>query len=303
MAAVTEDSAPDDIGRPRARGPALGGATLRIAAVQAAAIAGEVAANAATVARLTREAAEGGARLAVFPELFLPAYAMKTLAADLGPDVIPGEDGAVDDSRLDPLLDAARDTGVAVLVGASVRRGDRRTISLLLVEGSGPIRAVYDKQHLWADAEQSIFVPGTSATTISVDGWELALGICYDGCFPEHGRAAALDGADGYLCPSAYLAGSEHRRDLYYAARALENTMYVLFTNVVGSADGDDFNGGAAIYAPDGRAVVRADDESEAVIVADLDRAELESVRRTHRMLDDRPDHLPTDRTRVDLAR
>jgi predicted amidohydrolase len=302
MAAMPEVSAPGDTGCPQTQEPARRG-TLRIAAAQAAAAAGDVAANAATVARLTRVAADCGARLAVFPELFLPAYAMRTLAADLGPDVVPGDDGVVDDPRLEPLRDAARDTGTAVVVGASVRRAGLRTISLLLADGSGPVLAVYDKQHLWADAEQSIFVPGTSSTTLSVAGWELALGVCYDGCFPEHGRAAALSGADGYLCPSAYLAGSEHRRDLYYAARALENTMYVVFTNVVGSADGDDFNGGAAIYAPDGRAMVRADDTTEAVIVADLDRAELESVRRTHRMLADLPARLPAERSVFELVR
>jgi predicted amidohydrolase len=275
---------------------------LRIAAAQAAAEPGDVAANATTVARLTAQASDRGARLAVFPELFLPAYAMKTLAADRSVDVEPGDGGAVDDARLDAVSEVAVGTGTAVLVGASVRRDDRRTISLLLADGSGTIRVVYDKQHLWAAAEQSIFVPGTSATTVTVDGWELALGVCYDGCFPEHGRAAALDGAEGYLCPSAYLVGSELRRDLYYAARALENTMYVVFTNVVGSADGDEFNGGAAIYAPDGRAIVRADDTGEAVIVADLDRAELRAVRSTHRMLADRPPSLPADRRRLTVV-
>ena len=275
--------------------------TLRIAAVQAEAVAGDVGANAETVARLTVTAAGEGARLAVFPELFLPAYAMKTLAADHAPDVVPDGDGLVDDARLDPIRAAARETGIAVLVGASVRRGDARTISLLLADGDGRIRAVYDKQHLWADDEQSIFTAGAGAASVSIGGWDLALGVCYDGCFPEHGRAAALAGADGYLCPSAYLVGSEHRRDLYYAARALENTMYVVFTNVVGSADGDDFNGGAAIYAPDGRAVVRAGDRGEAVIVADFDRAELARVRAAHRMLVDRPDSLATERKRIEV--
>jgi predicted amidohydrolase len=267
--------------------------------VQAAAEAGDLEANSATVARLTTVAADRGARLAVFPELFLPAYALKTLAGDPSLDVVPGAgdtDDAVDDPRLDAVAEAAAASGTAVLVGASVRRGDRRTISLLLAEPGAGIRAVYDKQHLWADDEQAIFVPGTSATTITIEGWELALGVCYDGCFPEHARAAALSGADGYLCPSAYLVGSELRRDLYYAARALENTMYVVFTNVIGAADGDEFNGGAAIYAPDGRAIVRADDTTEVVIAADLDRVELETVRARHRMLADRPAQLPSER-------
>ncbi|MEE3917811.1 carbon-nitrogen hydrolase family protein [Micromonospora sp. BRA006-A] len=83
--------------------------------------------------------------------------------------------------------------------------------------------------------------------TLEVDTWRLGLGVCYDGCFPEHARAAARDGAHGYLCPSGYLAGSAHRRDLYYAARALDNTMYVVFANAVGGADPWRFNGGGGV--------------------------------------------------------
>jgi len=123
---------------------------------------------------------------------------------------------------------------------------------------------------------------------VTVDGWRFGLGICYDGCFPEHGRAAALDGADGYLVPSGYLDGSAHRRDVYYAARALDNTMYVVFANSVGGAAPYRFNGGAAIYEPEGRPLGRAPDSGEHVVVADLDRTELARVRLAHSMLADR---------------
>ena len=65
------------------------------------------------------------------------------------------------------------------------------------------------------------------ARPLCFDDWALGLGVCYDGCFPEHARAASDAGALAYVCPSAYLVGSEHRRDLYYAARALDNGIYV----------------------------------------------------------------------------
>ena len=78
------------------------------------------------------------------------------------------------------------------------------------------------------------FTPGDHGASIRVDGLELGLSICYDGCFPEHARAAAEDGAVAYLSSSAYFAGAEHRRDLYYAARAVENGMYVVFAGLTG---------------------------------------------------------------------
>jgi predicted amidohydrolase len=100
-------------------------------------------------------------------------------------------------------------------------------------------------------------------------------------------------------CPSGYLAGSAHRRDIYYAARALDNTMYVVFANSVGGEAPWTFNGGAGVYDPEGRPVVRADDEEEAVVVAALDPAELDRVRRAHSMLADHQSHLHNGRVRL----
>ncbi|MET7749274.1 carbon-nitrogen hydrolase family protein [Micromonospora sp. NPDC005367] len=274
----------------------LPSAPLTVAAVQAEPVPGDVAGNAAAAARLVARAADAGARIAVLPELFLTAYHPPTLAADpTGTDVVAAGDRTVDDPRLAPLSAAAVAGGISVVIGAAVRHPDgRRTISSLVVDRRGNVRAGYDKQQLW-DGERELFVPGTRGATLLVDGWRLGLGICYDGCFPEHGRAAAVDGAHGYLCPSGYVAGSEHRRDLYYAARALDNTMYVVFANSVGGADPWRFNGGAAVHDPEGRTLARGADTGEDVLVVTLDPAQLAATRAAHSMLVDRlPDQGPT---------
>jgi predicted amidohydrolase len=271
--------------------------TLRVAAIQAEPAPGDIAANARTAGRLARRAADAGARLAVLPELFLPAYHPPTLAAQPGTDVAAAEDGQVDDPRLDPLRAAARDRALVLFIGAAVRHPDgRRTCSGLLVRPDGSVLDGYHKQHLWGPDEQALFTPGRHGTTIDVAGWRLGLGICYDGCFPEHGRAAALDGAHGYLCPSGYLDGSQHRRDLYYRARALDNTMYVVFANLVGGRPPWRFNGGAAVYDPEGRPLVRGPDEGEYLAVADLDPVDLSTTRTDHTMLVDRRDDVYSER-------
>ena len=82
-----------------------------------------------------------------------------------------------------------------------------------------------------------------------------------------------------YLCPSGYLAGSEHRRDIYYAARALDNTMYVVFAELRWRGGPWAFNGGAAVYEPEGRALVKAPDYGSGVVTATLDPVELARVR------------------------
>lgn len=264
-------------------------APLRVAAGQAEAVPGDVTGNVVRAAGLVARAVEVGAEVVVLPELFLPAYHPPLLAAepartDLGAD----DAGAIEDPRLDPMRDAARAGGAVVVVGAAVRHPDgRRTCSSLVVDRAGRVRVGYDKQHLWG-AERELFHPGRQGATLLVDGWRLGLGVCYDGCFPEHGRAAAAAGAHGYLCPSAYLTGSEHRRDLYYAARALDNTMYVAFANAVDGAVPWRFNGGAAVYDPQGRVLRRAPDAGAAVVCATFDPAELTRVRDAQRMLVDR---------------
>ncbi|MFD6264295.1 carbon-nitrogen hydrolase family protein [Micromonospora chalcea] len=267
---------------------ALPARPLTVAAVQAQPVPGDVAGNARAAARLVARAE--GARVVVLPELFLPAYHPPTLGADPdATDVAADADGRVADPRLDPLRTAAADAGAAVVIGAAVRHPDRRrTISSLVVDPAGTVTAAYDKQQLWG-GERELFDAGRRGATLEVDTWRLGLGVCYDGCFPEHARAAAGDGAHGYLCPSGYLAGSAHRRDLYYAARALDNTMYVVFANAVGGADPWRFNGGAAVYDPEGRPLARGADTGEDVLVATLDPEALAATRAAHTMLLDRP--------------
>ncbi|GIF77535.1 carbon-nitrogen hydrolase family protein [Asanoa siamensis] len=264
--------------------------SLTVAAVQATPLPGRIAHNAALAARLVGEAADAGARLVVLPELFLCAYHPPTLHADPAATDLPvTADGGIGDGRLDALRSVARERSVTVVVGASLRYADgRRTCSAVLVDRDGQAVAAYDKQLLWGPEENALFTPGTFGATLLVDGWRLGLGICYDGCFPEHGRAAADDGAHGYLVPSGYVVGSAHRRDVYYAARALDNTMYVVFANSVGGDPDWSFNGGAAVYGPEGQPVVRAADEGEQVVVATLDPVELARVRAAHTMLRDR---------------
>ena len=255
-------------------------AVLRVAAAQAESVPWDVPANVATAVSLVASAADEGARVVVLPELFLTGYAPEAWKLDRAI--------TIDDHRLSPLRDVARDRAVVVVAGAAVRRSaDRVTLSLLVFDDDGDVTVPYDKQHLF-DSERGFFSPGDHGASIVVDGWELGLGVCYDGCFPEHASAAARDGARAYLCPSAYYVGSEHRRDLYYAARALDNGIYVVFAGLTGRCGEHDFNGGSAVYDPEGRALHRARDESPAIVVADLEASEVDRVQQLNPIARDR---------------
>ncbi len=269
------------------------GTPLRVAAAQAESVSGDVPANVTTAVSLVESATKGGAEVVVLPELFLTGYDPASWGRSAESVV------TVDDARLKPLRDAARECSAVVVAGAAVRRGaeprGRETVSLLAFDLAGDVSAPYDKQHLF-DAERGFFDAGCHGASIVVDGWELGLGICYDGCFPEHAAAAAAEGAMAYLCPSAYYRGSEHRRDLYYAARALDNGIYVVFSGLTGRCGHYDFNGGSAIYDPEGQPVDRVADESPAIAFADLDPEEVRRAQKINPIGRDRLADLGTRR-------
>ncbi len=249
---------------------------LRVAAAQDVAVPGDLEANVATAAGLVRQAGAEGAAVVVLPEAFLNGYDLEVFAADL-PSLV--------DLPLAPLVEAARDAGAVVVVGAALEAEGVKTLSSVVVSPGGAVDVPYDKQHLDGDEKQH-FTPGNHGASLRVRGLELGLSICYDGCFPEHARAAAEDGAVGYLSSSAYFAGADHRRDLYYAARAVENGMYVVFAGLTGPCGAREFSGGSAVYDPEGRPLVRLGTEP-GVAVSDIDTAVVEATRARHTMLAD----------------
>ena len=267
--------------------------SIRVAAAQAESVPGDVAANVATAVSLVSNAADAGARVVVLPELFLTGYDAAAWSHDASL--------ALDDAVLAPLCEVARARAVVVVVGAAVRRAlDESTLSVLVVDAQGEVSAPYDKQHL-CGPERDFFTAGSHGATIVVDGWDLALGVCYDGCFPEHALSATAGGASAYLVPAAYYLGAEHRRDVYYAARALDNGIYVVFAGLTGRCGAGSFSGGSAVYDPEGRPVARVGAESPALAVHDLDLDVVHRTQQDHPMARDRLDSLGT-RTRMVLT-
>lgn len=255
--------------------------TLRIAAVQAESVPGDIIANIASAARWVRAASAQGARLVVFPEAFVTGYDEAVFAA--GPT---GFDFA-------PLQSAVDETGAVAVMNTPF---DGRLASLVFAPGTAPLPA-YAKQHLHA-SERAHFSPGEGGATIEVDGVPVALSVCYDANFPEHAAAAAADGALVYVNSGAYFPGGEARRDLHYAARALDNGLYVVFAGLVGAPH--DFIGGSAVFDPVGRRIATAG-AREGLAIADVDPAVVAETRDVQRMWADRRATLG-ERTRTLIA-
>jgi predicted amidohydrolase len=265
--------------------PASQPRALRVAAAQTQPVPGDIAANAAAAVELIATAATAGAAVVVFPELFLCGYDLPLLRADPKRCAVTATD-----PRLDPLRQACRDHHAVALVGACVAHSSDRTLSVLVVDWHGEVAATYDKQILWGP-ERGLFRPGKRGCTIELDGWRLGLGVCYELNFPEHARAAAHAGMDAYLCQTA--SSTVRRRGLLLAARAMENTCYVVLANHTGPTRHGHFAGHSVIYDPYGRRLADAG-RSPGVILGDLDPSVLARAREAYTVLADVPATLGT---------
>lgn len=255
---------------------------LRVATVQTSSVRGDVPANVATVTRLVHEAARQGARVALFPEKILTGYEPELIASD------PARYAVTEtDPRLSPISDACRATGTAAVVGAAVADDARLLISALVFGPDGRVVGRADKQHLFA-SEVAFYVASESACTFELDGWRLGLGICYDSGFPEHARAAAVDGCHAYLVGALFgRGGGERQYRTWFPARAIDNTIYSVLANHVGPAGQWDAAGGSGVWGPYGEVIAQAPSTGEAVVCADLDPGELARVREELTMLRD----------------
>ncbi|MEV4615897.1 carbon-nitrogen hydrolase family protein [Kitasatospora sp. NPDC049258] len=250
---------------------------LVVAAGQAGCVGLDVVANVGVAAGLVREAAARGAGVVVLPELFLTGYELAGIAADPRGCTV----GAAD-SRLDPLAAACAETGTAVVAGAPVRDAGSGAlhISALVLGRDGRFAARYDKQHVTPSERAAGFAPGTRGCTVELDGWRLGLGICWDAGYPEHARAAALDGCHAYLVGAMLGRGSGARqRATVFPARALDNTAYALLANHNGPSGPYHGCGGSAVWNPDGTLLVEAGEADTALAVARLDPGVLARAR------------------------
>ena len=183
--------------------------------------------NLATCTGYVRRAERAGADLLVLPEGVLARFTddftrLRTAAQPLDGPFVTG------------LVAATAGTGVTVVAGVHEPSPDGRAYNTLVVAADGRIGTVYRKLHLYdafGSQESANVVPADNApVTFACGGLTVGLMTCYDVRFPELARLLATAGADVLVLPAAWVRGplKERHWELMLAARAVENTVYVV---------------------------------------------------------------------------
>lgn len=222
---------------------------------QLASVPGDPPANAARAVATIDEHRE--VDLALFPELFLSAYELDSLAVTVL---------APDGPELAAVAAAAARAGTAVVIGFAERLpGGGLANSAACIDETGTLAAVYRKVRLFA-GERTVFRAGEELRLVSLAGRLVGPLICFDVEFPELARSLAVAGADLLVSISANMEpyGDEH--EVATRARALDNRVPHLYVNAVGTLGGHRFVGRSRSVAADG-GVLGSAAEAEQVLV------------------------------------
>ncbi|MDH5390974.1 MAG: carbon-nitrogen hydrolase family protein, partial [Candidatus Bathyarchaeota archaeon] len=137
----------------------------------------------------------------------------------------------------------------------------------------------YRKTHLPTHSvfeEKRYFRLGYEAPVFETEIGKMGLTICYDMFFPEISRLLRLKGSQLIICISASPAVRSRFFEVFTAARALENTVFLAYVNLVGVENGLQFWGGSRTIAPDGSILAKAKYDEEDLVIGTIDYADLE---------------------------
>lgn len=259
------------------------------------------AANLPVTLGLVDEAAAGGARFVLTPEVTNCVSASRTRQQA----VLQTED---EDITLAGLREAAAEHGVHLLIGSLALKqgegGDGRFVNRsFLIGPDGSVRARYEKIHMFdvdvseteTYRESAGFRPGGRAVVAEVSGVPVGMTVCYDVRFPHLYRALAQAGARILTVPAAFspVTGAAHWESLL-RARAIENGAFVLApaqtgTHAAVEGRARKTHGHSLAVGPWGEVLADAD-ESPGVTFVDLDMEDVErSRRRVPSLTHDRP--------------
>jgi predicted amidohydrolase len=232
-------------------------------------------ANLQKIEKLTCEAKEQGADLAIFPELCLSGYVVRDQFYELA-ETIPGP-------TVEKVEALAKETGMHIIFGMPElsEKTHATVFNTAVFIGPKGLIGKYRKMYLPTHSifeEKRYFRPGYETAAFQTDLGNIGLCICYDLFFPEVLRLIRLKGAQLIVCISASPAVRRSYFETLACARALENTAYLAYVNLAGVQDGLQFWGGSRLVSPNGDVLAKAKYDEEDFVQCEVDYSELRTA-------------------------
>merc|ERR1712126_159359 len=128
--------------------------------------------------------------------------------------------------------------------------------------------------------ESDTLSPGNGLTTFDVEGIKIGLGICYDIRFAEMAQLYNRMGCQVLLYPGAFnmTTGPAHW-EILQKGRAVDNQCYVMTCSPARDTSADYIAYGHSMCVDPWGCVVAEADAGEDIVYAELDTAEINSIR------------------------
>jgi len=248
---------------------------FRIALSQIKCKRGEKEFNIKKMEEKVKEAKKQNAELIIFPELSLTGYVLRDYIYELA-EPVPGPStnlmGKIAEENdihiIFGMLELSEKTqatvyNTAVLIGPQGYIGKYRKMYL-------PTHSVFE--------EKRYFRPGYQPAVFDTNLGKIGLIVCYDVFFPEVSRLARLKGAQLIVCISASPAVRKAFFEILTAARAVENTVFFAYVNLVGVEEGLQFWGGSRLIGPNGKILVKAKYDVEDTVIGEVNYSDIKPI-------------------------
>jgi predicted amidohydrolase len=224
-------------------------------------------ANLAKIQETAAKAKAQGADLVIFPEMFLTGYVIRDQLYELA-ETIPGP-------STQRIAQIAKATETYIIFGMpELSEKTKATIfNTAVFVGPDGVIGKYRKMYLPTHSvfeEKRYFRPGYQGAAFETPIGRIGLFICYDVFFPEVVRLSRLQGAQLIVCISASPAVRRSYFEILTAARALENTAFLAYVNLVGVEDGLQFWGGSHLISPTGDLIAKAKYDEEDFVLCEV---------------------------------
>ncbi|MFC4409948.1 carbon-nitrogen family hydrolase [Chungangia koreensis] len=200
----------------------------------------------------------------VLPEMWTTSYTLKEIhlhADEDGKQVVPF------------LQTLAKSYDVNIVGGSFANKvGGKVYNTAVVVDRKGTVVYKYDKVHLVPMLQEPDFLEGGQAVpeVFELDGVKAGVIICYDLRFPELIRPLALEDAEVLFIVAEWPEARINHWKTLQIARAIENQMFVVSANSVGTYDGVTYGGTSLIIDPWGE-VLAEGGMDEGVLEAEFD--------------------------------
>ncbi|MDZ4159891.1 MAG: carbon-nitrogen family hydrolase, partial [Anaerolineaceae bacterium] len=235
--------------------------------------------NLARAAHWIAQASHQGSNLILFPELWTTGYDLQNR----------DRHSKTNQVILHQISALAREHNIWIGGSYLLQKGKRFYNTFVVCSPDGSDRVAYDKIHLFRLMDEHLSLGSVNALmTASLPWGATSLAICYDLRFPEMFRRLALTGAQLVLLVAEWPRTRVIHWQTLLKARAIENQMFVVAVNSVGTTGEETFGGYSAIIDPWGSEVACGSGQEEGLVTATIDLDLVTQIRQTIPIFTDR---------------